>query len=97
MDPEQLQRINKALADPRRSEILELIGGAAEMPCGDICSRLPVTQATVSHHLKELVTAGLVKERRESKFVFYTFQRQVWSDYLAEMRRRIPTNLSKHA
>jgi len=49
-----------------------------------------VTQPTISHHLKELSVAGLIKPRREAKFCYYRLDRKVWADYLAEMRRRIP-------
>src|SRR2546427_12421537 len=55
MDPNRFQRIAKALADPRRFEIFEVMAASAdELACGRIVERFPVTQATVSHHLKEL-------------------------------------------
>gem|GEM_PF-4100590 len=46
----------------------------------------------MSHHLKELATAGLIKPRREAKFSFYSLDRKVWAEYLAEMRRRVPVS-----
>ena len=49
-----------------------------------------MSQPTISHHLKELSVAGLIKPRREAKFCYYRLERKVWADYLAEMRRRIP-------
>lgn len=90
MEPAQFHRITKALADPRRLSILERIAGRKEIGCASLCEESPVSQATMSHHLKELVNAGLVKERRQAKFVFYQLQAKVWSQYLAELRRRIP-------
>ena len=90
MDAGQFQRISKALADPRRIEILERIAGGGEVACATLCRKFPISQATMSHHLKELVNSGLVKLRREAKFVFYELQTRVWAEYLAEMRRRIP-------
>ena len=90
MDTQQLHRISKALADPRRLEILEHIASQKEVACAKLCDQSPVSQATMSHHLKELVNAGLVKMRREAKFVFYQLQREVWGNYLAEIARRIP-------
>jgi ArsR family transcriptional regulator, arsenate/arsenite/antimonite-responsive transcriptional repressor len=90
MDSEQFQRISRALADPRRVEILERIAAEKETACAALASEAEVSQPTVSHHLKELVNAGLIHSRREAKFCFYRLDRKVWAEYLAEMRRRIP-------
>ena len=69
MDPDQFHRISKALANPRRFEILEHIACAdGEAACSKLTSDSPLTQATISHHVKELVNAGLVKVRREAEF-----------------------------
>jgi ArsR family transcriptional regulator len=90
VEAEQFNRINRALADRRRMDILERIAGQKEMACAMLTSESAVSQPTLSHHLKELSTAGLIKPRREAKFCFYRFDRSVWGEYLAEMRRRIP-------
>ena len=90
MEAEQFHRISRALADPTRMEILERIaGGGKELGCAALASECPVSQPTISHHLKELSTAGLIKARREAKFFFYRLDRKVWAAYLAEMRRRV--------
>jgi DNA-binding transcriptional ArsR family regulator len=54
----------KALAEPHRRVILELVAGQAR-PVGDIASHLDITPQAVSRHLKVLRDAGLVDERRE--------------------------------
>ncbi|HTX39122.1 MAG TPA: metalloregulator ArsR/SmtB family transcription factor [Bryobacteraceae bacterium] len=90
MEPEQLNRISRALADPRRVEILERIAAGKETACSDLANQSEVSQPTISHHLKELANAGLILPRREAKFCFYRLDRKVWAEYLAEMRRRIP-------
>jgi ArsR family transcriptional regulator len=90
MDPDQFHRISKALADPQRLAILELIATTPEVACASLCDQFPVSQATISHHVKELANAGLIKARRQAKFVFYKLQTRVWNAYLAEMKRRIP-------
>jgi len=95
MDAEQFHRISRALADPRRIEILERIAAAAEMACTTLAGESEVSQPTISHHLRELHLAGLIQPRREAKFCFYRLDRKVWSDYLAEMRRRIPARRPK--
>jgi ArsR family transcriptional regulator, arsenate/arsenite/antimonite-responsive transcriptional repressor len=95
MAPEQFNRIAKALADPRRMQILERIAAGKELACATLASEAAVSQPTISHHLKELATAGLIKARRQAKYCFFRLDRAVWSAYLAEMRRRIPSRLAK--
>jgi ArsR family transcriptional regulator len=91
MDSDQFHRISKALADSRRFEILELIARAPEeAACASLADECPISQATISHHVKELVNAGLIKVRRKAKFCFYQLQRNVWAEYLAEIERRVP-------
>jgi ArsR family transcriptional regulator, arsenate/arsenite/antimonite-responsive transcriptional repressor len=90
MTAQQLNRITRALADPRRLEILQRIAGRKEVACAALIGESDVSQPTLSHHIKELVTAGLIKPRWDAKFCFYSVDRKVWSAYLAEMRRRIP-------
>jgi ArsR family transcriptional regulator len=95
MDSDQFHRISKALADPQRLAILERIARNQEVPCTAICDQFPISQATISHHVKELMNAGLVKARRQAKFVFYQLETKVWSGYLAEIQRRIPSVRSR--
>jgi len=90
MDDEQFHRVSRALADPTRMDILQRIAGAKEVACSVLAGESCFSQPTISHHLKELQAAGLVKPRREAKFIFYQLDRQVWADYLAEMRHRVP-------
>lgn len=93
MDVEQFQRIAKALADPRRFEILEHIATQAEVGCRRLCGCFPVRQATISHHLKELAGAGLVESRRDGQFVYYRTRPAVLEEYMAELRRRMAVHV----
>jgi ArsR family transcriptional regulator len=95
MDADQFHRISRALADPQRWAILERIATHREVACATLCDQFPVTQATISHHVKELVNAGLVTARRRAKFVFYQLQAKVWAAYLAEMQHRIPASVRR--
>ena len=90
MKTEQFVRITRALADPRRMELLQRIAAKKEMACSALADECPVSQPTVSHHIKELVTAGLIKARRQAKYSYYRLDQKVWEQYLAEMRRRVP-------
>src|SRR2546423_7840791 len=85
VNAEQFQRIAKALADPRRFEILEHIAKQAEVGCRRLCGCFPVRQATISHHLKELSSAGLVESRKEGQFVYYRTRPAVPESYMAEL------------
>jgi len=88
VDVDQFQRIAKALADPRRFEILEHIASQSEVGCSRLCGCFPVRQATISHHLKELASAGLVESRRDGQFVYYRTRREVLEEYMSELMRR---------
>src|SRR5712692_5207740 len=70
MDPSQVEKISKALADQTRLKIFEAISAKDHMSCGEIVSMRGVTPATVSHHLKILNEAGLIACRREGQFVY---------------------------
>lgn len=89
METKQFQRIAKALADPRRFEILEMIAGGGEMCCGAVVDCFPVSQATISHHLKELTEAGLVETRSEGQFKYLRARPEVLAEYVEQLNRRI--------
>jgi len=81
----QFRAIAKALSDPRRYEILQIIAGKKDCTCVQLREASPISAATLSHHLKELAAAGLITIGREGKFAFPTFEREVWNSYLAQL------------
>jgi ArsR family transcriptional regulator len=78
----QIHLIAKALADPRRFDILKRIGANnGAVSCAEVRECQPVTAATLSHHVKELEAAGLITIVRKGKFADLILQRDVLRAY----------------
>ena len=76
-----LQDTMKALADPIRREILNMLKGG-RMSAGDISARFDVTGASISRHLSVLREADLIRDTREGKFIFYELNTSVLEDVM---------------
>ena len=77
----------KALADPTRRQILELLADG-DLTAGEIAERFPVAFASVSHHLGVLREAGLVASEREGQHIRYRLNTTVYQEvvrYLMKM------------
>ena len=71
----------KALSDPIRREILEMLKGG-RMSAGDISGHFDVTGASISRHLSVLKEADLIRDEREGKYIFYELNTSVLEDTL---------------
>lgn len=71
----------KALSNPIRREILDLLKGG-KLSAGEIAERFELTGATISHHLSVLKKADLILETREKNFIFYEINISVLEDML---------------
>jgi DNA-binding transcriptional ArsR family regulator len=76
-----LQNTLKALSDPTRREILNLLKGG-RMSAGDIVDRFEVTGASISRHLSVLKDADLIRDKREGKFIYYELNASVLEEIL---------------
>lgn len=71
----------KALSDPTRQEILEILTNG-RMSAGEIGTHFDMTGATISHHLSILKQAGLVEDFREGKYIYYELNMTVLEEVM---------------
>ena len=76
-----LQQTMKALADPIRREILNLLK-SGRRSAGEIGDHFPVTAASISRHLSVLKEADLIRDTREGKFIYYDLNASVLEEIL---------------
>ena len=76
-----LQNTLKALSDPIRREILNLLKGG-RMSAGEIADHFPVTDASISRHLSVLKDADLIRDTREGKYIYYDLNATVLEEIL---------------
>ena len=83
-----LQNTLKAIADPTRREILNLLK-AGQLNAGEITAHFDVSAAAVSRHLSVLKEADLIRDKREGKFIIYELNASVLEEimlWIAELR-----------
>jgi len=76
-----LQQTLKALSDPIRREILNMLK-AGRMSAGEIADHFPVTGASISRHLSVLKEADLVRDTREGQFIYYELNASVLEEMI---------------
>jgi len=87
----KLAKYAKALAHPARIAIVNLLATKATCQCGDIVEELPLSQSTVSQHLKELKDAGLIKGEIEGAKVCYCIDEKEWKAAQAVLNQMFET------
>ena len=76
-----IQNTMKALSDPIRREILNLLK-AGRLSAGEICDHFEVTGAAISRHLSVLKDADLIRDTREGKFIYYDLNASVLEEIM---------------
>ena len=76
-----LQQTLKALSDPTRREILNLLK-AGKRSAGEISDHFNITAAAISRHLSVLKEADLIEDTREGKFIFYELNASVLEEIM---------------
>ena len=76
-----LQSTLRALADPIRRDILEMLK-SGRLSAGEIAEHFPVTGASVSRHLSVLKEADLIRDTREGKFIYYELNASVLEEIM---------------
>lgn len=81
----QFVKIAKALADTTRHRMLMEIRDAGELNCSQVCEKFPLSQPTISHHIKTLAEAGVIKMRKEGQFHVISVDEQTLSAFAADI------------
>lgn len=76
-----LQKTLKALADPTRRDILNLLK-KGRLSAGEIADQFPVTAASISRHLSVLKEADLIRDTREGKYIYYDLNTTVLEEVM---------------
>jgi ArsR family transcriptional regulator, arsenate/arsenite/antimonite-responsive transcriptional repressor len=72
----------KALNDPIRRKILELLKKRGDMSAGDIADQFTISKPSISHHLDILKQAGLIEVMRDGQFLYYSLNTTIIDELL---------------
>ena len=88
MELSRVSLVCKALSDPNRLRIIQLLTGGERCGC-ELLDQMQITQPTLSHHMKKLEDCGLVSSRRKGKWSHYSLNGDQWAafrDYIESIR-----------
>ncbi|TWW14064.1 transcriptional regulator [Dellaglioa algida] len=75
MDYLKLSKMMKAIAEPNRLQIVDMISTGEKCAC-DLLNNFNFTQPTLSHHMKVLIEAGIVSARKDGKWHYYSLDQK---------------------
>jgi len=79
------EKLFKVLGDSNRVAIMDLIKDS-ELSAGQILSEIKLGQSTLSHHMKILCDSGIVNSRKESRWVYYSVNKDVVREIMAVLQ-----------
>lgn len=86
MNNKEIEKVSKALGDASRIAILQQFKKKKDcLYCAEVNDLLDLTQPSVSHHLKQLVDAGLLIPEKEGRNLKYVLNQEVLDDYIASL------------
>jgi DNA-binding transcriptional ArsR family regulator len=83
----RIARLAKAIGHPARIAILEILSKKNSCICGDLVEVLPLSQSTVSQHLRELKEVGIIKGEIEGTSICYCIDEKVWKETQKAMNK----------
>ncbi|MCC8424593.1 helix-turn-helix transcriptional regulator [Mucilaginibacter sp. UR6-11] len=93
---QQISLVAKAMSHPARIAILRILAENKRYSCGEIVARLPLAQATVSHHLKELQEASLILMVNAGKSTLYEINWVTWNTYVGQFNNLLSLLNNNH-
>ena len=97
LDDGKIVRVLKALGDPKRFHMFQEIAEAGELSCSQIGKRFPLSQPTISHHLKILHDAGVLVVREEGQHHFISVNQALVEGVLRMLPRRLASRRNGQA
>ncbi|CAM4050758.1 ArsR/SmtB family transcription factor [Listeria booriae] len=91
MDYERTSLVLKAIADPKRMKIIDLLSSGSLCAC-DVLKHFDFTQPTLSHHMKALEKAEIVSVTKRSQWHYYTLREDFISDFMDSMTQLLSSN-----
>lgn len=85
-----IHKIAKALGHETRYQILKTLAARKEVSCGEMVDLFPLSQPTISYHLKILQEVGLVNVRKKKQFAYFSVNFAVLKDYQAAIEALLP-------
>ena len=97
LEDDRIVRVLKALGDPKRFHMFQEIAEAGELSCSQIGKRFPLSQPTISHHLKILHDAGILVVREQGQRHFISVNQGLVEGVLELLPRRLASRRNGRA
>ncbi len=93
---QHLAMLSKAISHPARISILKILSKNGSSNCNDVVKQLPLSQSTVSQHLKELKNCGLITGAIQGPSNIYSLNRTVLKKFEKEFKKMMKSVISKN-